>query len=191
MSRSLAAKLRVVGQLELAQPMRLQAVRPPDALHRTDADADRLGHRRRGPVRRLARRRPERERHHALGDLRRQRRDARRARLVAQQPVHALLHEALLPAPDGGLGHAGLPHDLGRAAAFGGQQHDPGAPDVLLRAVAVDGDSEQAARGRQAETSTMTPVRMPPTCTPTRAGGIPKGLDRQISSTSCTCCSSR
>ena len=36
----LGGELRVVGQLELAHPVRLQAVRAPDALHRADADAD-------------------------------------------------------------------------------------------------------------------------------------------------------
>jgi hypothetical protein len=59
------------------------------------------------------------------------------ARLVPQQPVDALLHEALLPAPDGRLGNTGLSHDLSRAAAFGRQQHDPSPPRVLLRAVAI------------------------------------------------------
>ena len=147
----LGREVGIVGQLELADTVRLQPVRTPDALHRTDADADHRGHRRRGPVRRLSRRQPERERHHAFGDLGRQRRDARRARLVAQQPVHALAHEPLLPAPDGGLGHLRLAHDLGRAEARGGQQHDPGAPDVLLRAVAVgrDGDKTLAVSGRE------------------------------------------
>jgi hypothetical protein len=52
----LGGKLRVVGQLEQARPMRLQAVPAPDALHRTDADALKLGHGRGHPVRRLARR---------------------------------------------------------------------------------------------------------------------------------------
>jgi hypothetical protein len=49
----------------------------------------------------------------------------------------ARLHEPLLPAPDRGLGHASLAHDLARAAARCGQQHDAGTPDVLLRAFAV------------------------------------------------------
>ena len=67
---------------------------------------------------RLAQRRLNRERHDALGDLRGERRDARRARLVAQQPVYTLLHEALLPTPNGGFGDTGLSHDLSRAAAL-------------------------------------------------------------------------
>ena len=35
----LGGKLRVVGQLELALAVRLQAVAAPDPLHRTDVDA--------------------------------------------------------------------------------------------------------------------------------------------------------
>jgi hypothetical protein len=66
----LGREVRVVGQLELAQPVRLKAVRPPDALHRADADANHLGHRWRSPMSRLARRRLDRERHDAFGDLR-------------------------------------------------------------------------------------------------------------------------
>jgi hypothetical protein len=63
--------------------------------------------------------------------------DSRGPGLVAQQPVHPLLHEALLPTPHGGLGLAGAPHDLDGAVAVRGQQHDPRRPDVLLRAVPV------------------------------------------------------
>ena len=99
-----------------------------------------LGHRQRSPVGRLAGWRLHRERHDALGDLRGERRDARWPCLVAQQPVHALLHEALLPAPDGSFGDTGLSHDLSRAAAFAAQQHDPSPPGVLLRTVAIDCD---------------------------------------------------
>ena len=71
--------------------------------------------------------------------------DARRAGLVAQQPVHASSHEALLPAPDSGLGLdpcvrmiSAVPHAIRRG------QHDPGAPDMLLRAVAVINDRPQS-----------------------------------------------
>ncbi len=69
--------------------------------------------------------------------------NARRAGLVAQQAIHAGLHEPLLPAPDGGLSHTRLTHDLGRAIAVRGEQHNPGALDMLLRAVAVADDGEQ------------------------------------------------
>ena len=51
----LVHELRIVGELELTHPVRLKAMGAPDALHRADTDAG-LGHRRAGPVRRLARR---------------------------------------------------------------------------------------------------------------------------------------
>src|SRR5208337_3402787 len=47
-------KKRVVGQLELADTMRLKPVLAPNALHRTDADGCRLGHGRSRPVGRFA-----------------------------------------------------------------------------------------------------------------------------------------
>lgn len=65
------------------------------------------------------------------------RRNARGPRLVAQQPFKAFLSEALLPAPDAGLGLAGPPHDFDGANTVGAQQHDLGTPDMLLRTVAV------------------------------------------------------
>ena len=39
----LGDELRVVGELELPHPMRLQPVRAPDALDRRGADAQRVG----------------------------------------------------------------------------------------------------------------------------------------------------
>ena len=47
-------KLRVARELEGADPVWLQAVRGPDALHRAQADARRFGHHPPGPVRGLA-----------------------------------------------------------------------------------------------------------------------------------------
>jgi hypothetical protein len=49
-------ELGVFRQLELLDAMRLEPVGAPDALHGTDADADRVGHRHARPMRRLARR---------------------------------------------------------------------------------------------------------------------------------------
>jgi hypothetical protein len=40
----LGGELRVIGELEPTHSVRLQAVGPPDALYRTDADPDRFGH---------------------------------------------------------------------------------------------------------------------------------------------------
>src|ERR1700686_3151425 len=64
-------------------------------------------------------------------------RDARRPRLVTQQPFKALVGKAFLPAPDAGLGLACLAHDRARADPFRGQQDDPCSPDMLLRGVPV------------------------------------------------------
>ena len=86
---------------------------------------------------RFPRRFRERQRDDALGRLDAQRLDARGTRLVAQQPIEALLDKALLPAPNTGLGLSGSSHDRVRADALGAQQHDFGPPNVLLRGVAV------------------------------------------------------
>ena len=60
----LVSKAGIARALEGAQPVRLQFVRPPDALHRTQRDADGFGHRPAGPVGRLVRRRGARQCHH-------------------------------------------------------------------------------------------------------------------------------
>lgn len=65
------------------------------------------------------------------------RREARGTGLVTKEPVHAVAGEVLLPAPDGGLARAGRAHERVRAQPIRRRQHDGGAPDVLLRAVAV------------------------------------------------------
>jgi hypothetical protein len=75
--------------------------------------------------------------HDPIDDRLGQRRDARRPGLVAQQALDPGLHEALLPAPDHGLALAGLLHDRRRPEAIGGEQHDPAAPGMLLRAIAL------------------------------------------------------
>ena len=64
-------------------------------------------------------------------------RDARRPRLVAQQPSEALGGKTFLPAPDAGLGLTRLAHDRVCAEPFGAQQYDPGPPDVFLCGVAI------------------------------------------------------
>ena len=80
----------------------------------------------------------------SLGDLIGQLRHPRRSGLVAQQAVDAFGHEALLPAPDRGLADTRRAHDLSRAQSIGSGQDDPGSPDMLLRAVAVIDDRQQA-----------------------------------------------
>ena len=78
------------GKLELTHPVRLQPMCTPDALNRTDADADLLRHHGSGPMRRLGGRIGLRQRHDPLGHIRPQRRNARGPCLVAQQTVEAL-----------------------------------------------------------------------------------------------------
>ncbi len=90
---------RVVGALEGADAVGLKAVRLPDALHRAQAERrppwpwrGRSNGWPRGAARRRAAPGPWRH-------VRRQRCLAGLARLVAQQPIDALLGEALLPSP--------------------------------------------------------------------------------------------
>lgn len=109
-------ELRIVGELELAPAVGLQPVRLPDATHRTRADAGRGRHHVGGPVRRLARRVLQRQRHHTLGYFKPERRNARGPRLVAQQSFEAFRGEALLPSHTQVLGLAGLRHDRRRSA---------------------------------------------------------------------------
>ena len=66
--------------------------------------------------------------------------DARRPGFVVQQAINTFRGEALLPAPDAGLRLAGATHDRDGAQAVGRIEHDLGAPDVLLRRVAVADD---------------------------------------------------
>jgi len=140
----------IVGELEVTEPVRLQPVRMPDALNRTGADTDLIGHHRGGPMRRFGRRIGLGQRHNALGDLCPQWRNARGACLVVQQAVEAFRHEAFLPAPDAGLRFAGLPHDLVGADAGSRQKDDLGSPHMLLRTVAISRHSLQtAADGRR------------------------------------------
>ena len=60
---------RIVGQLELAHPVRLETMLAPDALNRADAEVRRLRHQDACPVGRLARRFAKRQRDDALGGL--------------------------------------------------------------------------------------------------------------------------
>src|SRR5262249_30077254 len=62
---------------------------------------------------------------------------ARFARLVAQQPINALLHKPRLPAPYHRLGFARPAHDLGGPAAISGGKDDLGAPHILLQGATI------------------------------------------------------
>jgi hypothetical protein len=141
----LVDKLRGGGELELFHPVRLKAVRTPDALDGTRADIDDLRHHGGGPVGRLGGRVGLGERHDALGDGRSQRLDARRPRLVAQETVITFLHEALLLAPDTGLRFAGPAYDLIGAGTFRAQQDDLSPPNMLVRGVTIPREHLQTA----------------------------------------------
>ena len=152
-------KLPIRRQLELAHAMRLQPVRAPDPLHRTDADPDLLGHHRRRPVGRLTWRIAQRLRHRLRAHRSRQRRDARRTGLVAQQPVEPLRHETLLPAPYRDLALPRLAHDRVGPDTVCGHQHDARPPTMLLRTVPIGDDRRQSPRSALL-TGTAIPWRM-------------------------------
>ena len=139
----LVDKLRVFGELELPNPVRLKTMRPPDALDGTCADADCFRHQGGGPVGRLGGRLGLGEHHDTLSDIRPSGRETRGACLVTQQAAITFLHEAFLPAPDTGLRLAGLTHDLVGADAVRAQQHDLGSPDMLMRRVAISRQRSQ------------------------------------------------
>src|ERR1700737_1318637 len=128
----LVDKLRIGGKLELFHPMRLKAVRTPDALDGTRADIDDFGHHRRSPVGRLGGRLGLGEHHDAFGDVRSQRPNARGASLIVQEAVVTRPHEAFLPTPHTGFRFAGQAHDLIGANAIPPQQEDFSPPDMLL-----------------------------------------------------------
>src|SRR6516165_8143428 len=131
--------------------MRLEAGPGPHTLHAAMADADSLGHLARAPMRsvgRLFRRGLLDNGELGLG---RQRCDARRPALVAQQARHTV---ALLPAPDARLRLAGAPHDGIGAQPIRGAEHDFSAPAPLAWAVAIGNDRLQFSPIRRAEVKT-------------------------------------
>ena len=139
----LGDKLRIARQLKGPDTVRLKLVRPPDPLNRADADPDLLGHGRCGPMGDFARRLLPGSFHHPIDDRLRQGRNARRSRLIAQQPVDPGLHKPLLPAPDRRLRFSGPSHDLDRAQAIRSHQDDRRPPNMFLRAVPVRHDRRQ------------------------------------------------
>ena len=124
--------------------MRGEAVRCPDALDRTQADADGLGHGAARPMGGFAGRFGKRQINNPLDDIGSQRSLAGPARLVAQQTIDALAHEALLPAPDNRLRQPRPAHDFQRSAAIGRGQNDAGARRMFLRSVAIPDDPIEA-----------------------------------------------
>ena len=77
------------------------------------------------------RRRPQGALDHGMHLGLRHWRDARRARLVAQQTIEAFLGEPLLPAPDHGPADADPPGDLQHRETVSREQDDPRPLDML------------------------------------------------------------
>jgi len=90
---------RIVGLLEGAQAVRLQAMDLPDALHTAQTDAGGFGNSTSRPMGSIAGRLGAGQRQHLGFRFPRQGRLARLACLVAQKAVHAFLSVAPLPAP--------------------------------------------------------------------------------------------
>src|SRR3979490_1839159 len=141
----LVDKFRVGGELELFHPMRLKAVRTPDALDGTRADIDDFRHHGGGPVGRLCWRLGLGEHHDAVGDVRPQRPDARGSCLIVQEAVVTRLHEAFLPAPHTGLRFVSPAHDLIGANTVRAPQDDLSPPDMLVWGVAIPRQHLQTA----------------------------------------------
>ena len=140
----LADEIGIVGELELSVAVGLQAMGTPDTADRAFADARHRGHHRRRPMGRLDRRVGQRQRHHPLGHFGPQRRDARRARLVAKKAINAFFHKPLLPAPNTRLGLVGPTHDFRRADTVGAQKNDGRPPHMFLGGIAVPDRSFEA-----------------------------------------------
>src|SRR6201982_1097547 len=96
-------KLRVIRQLEGAQPVRCRLLGVEDALHRPQAPPRRLGQHATGPMGRRAGRRPKRKVYHPPYGRGRQRVRFRPLRPCTRQPRDAFRHEPGLPAPYHGL----------------------------------------------------------------------------------------
>src|SRR3984893_14094317 len=109
----LLGEFRIVGALEGAKPMRLQAIGLPQTLDGAQRDADRLGHGAAGPMRGFARRLGTGRRQHFRHLAGRKRRSAWLACLVTQEAVYPFLAVAPLPAPNGRAADSGSASDFG------------------------------------------------------------------------------
>ena len=137
MSSTFVGEVGIVGDLEAAHEMRLEAVFGPDALHARVADAHLLGHRSHAPVRGVGRALL----HGLLDDLELDRRADRlpagRFGAAFDETIDAGLDEIVLPAPDRGLRNPDLAHDRHDAMTVRRHQHDPRALGDLLRRVSI------------------------------------------------------
>ena len=141
----LGGELGIGRALEGADAVRLEVVGGPDALHGTQGDARVSGHRPAGPVGRLAGRLGAGQGHDPPHGPVAQRRLARLAAGVAQQPLDPSFGEPPLPAPhrrpadSSPLGHSRDRQPLGRC------QDDPSPRHVLLGAITIGDDRLQTS----------------------------------------------
>ncbi len=126
--------------------MGCQAMRFPDPMYGRSTDADGIGHHPHRPVGRFTGRLGHGEVEHALYGIRGHRQFAGRSGFVAQEPIHALVHEAFLPAPDIGLRQPRASNNLVGPDAVGRRQDHLGAGDVLLSAIAISDDPLEATK---------------------------------------------
>jgi hypothetical protein len=133
----LLGESRIGGALEGPQTVRLEAMRRPNALHRTEADAGGLGHRSPGPMDRHARRLGAGCREHPRDGGLGQRCHARASGLVAEKAVYPGFGEAPLPAPHRGAAHPGAPRHFGGGKPLGRIKDNACPFDMFARTVAV------------------------------------------------------
>ena len=151
--------------------MGLQPVGRPDPLHGPQGQTGGLGHHPTHPVGRLARRLATGQRDQSLDDAIGHGRLVGLPGLVAQQPGHAGLGEALLPAPHRRAADPGTPRDLRHVEPLGRVQDDADPRHVFLRPVAIGQERRQtlAILGREKGTDrlchglTMAPATRDPT----------------------------
>lgn len=140
----LRGEIWIVGALESADAMRLQAMRFPQALDGAKRYAGGLGHGAPGPMGDLARRFGTGQLQNLGDNFRRERRPAGFARLVAQEAIDALLTISPLPTPDSGAAGARPPRDFQHWQALGGKQHDLRPLNLLERTISIADDRKQA-----------------------------------------------
>jgi len=133
------SELWIVGELEWARQMRLEAMFLPDALHGRVTDADLRSQHPRAPVccvlgLLLGSQRYDREPYFGTDRLLA---GARALASVLEQALDATIHVGLLPAPNRRLGHPSLALDGIRPEAATRQQNNAGACDDFLRRLAI------------------------------------------------------
>lgn len=149
----LGNEVRIGGELEGLQPVRLQAEGAPNPLHRRNRQAARSRHAARTPVRRIRRYAFERAHDHRLdaGVLDRPRRPAP-GRIA--QSIHAMLDKTSAPLADSGLIDLQIGRDLLVLFADRAVQHDPRPQGQRLRGAVLCRAASDVSSARSASLST-------------------------------------